>query len=81
MFLWWEYVRAKPKQFLGICEANTASKCPRRSDLTSDMKFVAQMIDSTANILPATTGHETTKEFYYSVGLSKDIKYKAEAAV
>ena len=30
--------------FLVASEATTASKWPRRSDLTSDLKFVAQMI-------------------------------------
>ena len=27
------------------------------------------------------TVHETTKEFYYSVDLAKEVKYEAEAAV
>ena len=27
------------------------------------------------------TGHKTNGDFYYSVDLSKDVKYKAEAAV
>ena len=41
-------------------------------------------IKYTTKVAPArveTRGHETTKEFYYSVDLSKDVKYKAEAAV
>ena len=31
---------------------NTASKWPRRSDLTTDLKFVAQMIHDTTFVLP-----------------------------
>ena len=43
--------------------------------------LAVRLIERHASGAADITVHKRLNEFYYSVGLSKDVKYKAEAAV